>query len=328
MAKHVAKSGLAAKLGQRGAKAVETHREDETTYSSAGELPAGIEGGIAQLVECKFDVYKKGDNQGEYFFYAAGVVTQPAEVGGIPVEGLRTSIMEPMCETPSRTRRTVDDHVAWVLNALRRLGADTSEASLDDLEALAEGVKDVAPYFRFRTWKGQKQTTGAYARREPTTQHEWGKVVENYSPEEGGGVDDQSGEKPDNGEETDEAEDLMTLGEAADAGDEDAQARLTELAEMASIDPNDYAMWAEVADLLAGGGNSEEEEADAESDEEGEKWKPARGEVYGFKPKGQKKALDCEVVLVDAKGETVNLKNLSDGKTIYKGVPWDKLVGE
>ena len=133
------KSSILAKLGNQLNKAIAAHKDDELELSQFGELPAGIENGIAQLVECKFDVYKKGDMKDQPFFYAAGVVKRPETVGDIPIKGLRTSIMEPVCDTPGKARQTVDEHIKKIMNDMRKLGYDTSTIkSHHDLESAAE----------------------------------------------------------------------------------------------------------------------------------------------------------------------------------------------
>lgn len=195
------KSALVAKLGDKIRKAHEAHKGDETEYSSFGELPAGIEGGIAQLVDCKFDVVKEGkDNAGEYYFYAAGTVMEPKEFtdseGNLHrVEGLRTSITEPIYDTPNRkSRKTVDDHLAFVLNEMRKLGVDTSSIGAEQLEDVCEQLKQLKPFFRFRTWKGQAETTGPYAGKEPRVQHVWNGCCDyDGGHSDGGRVQDDSG---------------------------------------------------------------------------------------------------------------------------------------
>ena len=157
MAKQTLKSGLVGKLGAKLSKAVEAHKGDETKFSGGGgDLPGGIENGIAQLVLCKFGVYEKGEFEGEYYWMAQGVVVSPKKHAGIVIEGLRTSIgPEAICDTPNKARKTTEEHVAWVLNEMRKLGVDTSELSGDDLESTAEALQELGPHFRFRTWQGQ-----------------------------------------------------------------------------------------------------------------------------------------------------------------------------
>ncbi len=154
-------SKLMQKLGVTGIKAFEDHKNDETDLSSFGALPGGIERGVAQLVECKFGFVQAGkDNAGQPFFYAAGVVKAPSKHEGIPIVGMRTQITEPLYDTPTRGRKTVSDHLGWVLNEMRKLGGDTSNIGPDDLEGMAEALKRAAPHFTFRTWQGKKRKPG------------------------------------------------------------------------------------------------------------------------------------------------------------------------
>ena len=183
------KSVLMAKLGNRLSAFHEEHKDDPVEMSNFGELPPGIENGIAQLVECKIDTFKKGDLAGELFFYAAGIVRLPTDHDGLPIKGLRTSIMEALCDTPTRTRASVEDHLAWVYNELKKLGVDTGSMGVDDLEATLEALRTSAPHFRFRTWKGE--ATPAFPN--PRTNHNWNGTVD-YTGESGAGVTDNSSE--------------------------------------------------------------------------------------------------------------------------------------
>ena len=286
------KSAFAAKLGGKLANAFEAHKNDETEFSIGGELPP-LENGIAQLVECKFDRVKEGkDNAGEYYFYAAGVVVSPTEVKDFgKVEGLRTSIVEPLYDTPQRqSRKTVDEHIAWMMNELRKLGIDTSSMSHDDLEPTVAALKEAKPYFRFRTWKGQP--SAQYP--EPRVNHVWGGITDWTPPEDSSGVDDQTGEvqeevppsktnkpttatkppatakpaattskppvtkttKATPGAYTDDG-DLESLVERANGQDEAAQGELAQLAEKAGWTEEqvgDASSWEEVREMIESGG--------------------------------------------------------------------------
>jgi hypothetical protein len=182
------KSELLAKYGDRLRKAFDKHKNDETDVGNFGGLPEGIEGGVAQLVECKFDKVRAGkDNAGEWYFTARGVVKSPLTHNGHRVYGLQTSIIEPLYDTPTRARKTVDEHLAHILNQMRLLGADTADMGIEDLEETAAALKEAAPHFQFRTWKGGKQTEGKYKDREPRVQEMWGALVEWNEDDEGGG---------------------------------------------------------------------------------------------------------------------------------------------
>ncbi len=61
MAKRTKKSGLSV-------KSFKDHARDETEYGMEFiDLPGGITGGIARLVDAKLGVYAKGNNAGENF---------------------------------------------------------------------------------------------------------------------------------------------------------------------------------------------------------------------------------------------------------------------
>jgi hypothetical protein len=151
-------------------------------------------------------------------------------------------------------------------------------------------------------------------------------------------------------------EDLDSLAEAADGGDEDAKKRLTELAEAAKLDEDEVGAaenWGAVADMIkaatapaspsedeeeGGEGSTEEEASEEESVEEEpvEEFTPETGGVYYYRPlvtnpktgkkDRAKKAIECETVTVDLKTKTATLKSLNDGKTKYVKVPFDMLL--
>jgi hypothetical protein len=194
------KSGLVAALGPKIYEAHEKHKNDETTFGQM-ELPSGIENGIARLVDCKFDIVKPGkENSGKYYFYAAAAVVFPVEHEGVKVEGMRTSITEALYDTPNASRKTVDEHYAWILNAFRQMGVDTTQLGPDDLEAAAQALKESQPFIKFRTWKGQKQTTGPYKDKDPRVMHQWNGLAEfNEDQSAAPGVDDETGPAPPTG---------------------------------------------------------------------------------------------------------------------------------
>lgn len=320
MAKVTQKSGLAGKLGPAGQKAVIEHKDEPVNFGGGGDLPDGINAGVAQLVDCRFDQYKDGSMQGEYFFLAAGVVIAPEVHDNVRVAGLRTQIMEPMCDTPDRSRKTISEHVAWVLNEMRKLGVDTSSLGIDDLEPAAAALKGESPHFRFRTWKGKKQTTGPFANQEPRVQEQWKGSCE-FDGEATTAVEDHSVEAvPD-----DEVEaaasgdvDIAALGKAADAGDEDASATLEDLANAKGIDAGEIATWVEVAEMLL---------AEGEPVAADETTTPKKGEIWYYKPPKAKKYAECEVTAVFDKAQKVNIKNL-DTQESYKSIEFDKLKAD
>jgi len=322
------KSSLTAKLGSAGRKGFDKHKGDTTSFDTGGNLPAGIEGGIAQLVDCRFSVFKKGDNKGEYFFRAEGIVKSPVEFNGVRIEGLRTAIQEPLHATPSRSRVDVGEHFEWILNEMRKLGLDTSDVDYSNLEEVAKALKQSQPHFRFRTWIGDK--TDAYPN--PRTNHVWGGQCE-Y--EEDGEPDDVIDETEEEEEEEVEGEseevvideaDLDALAEAADLADEDGEEaeKLAELAKAAGVDHEAIDSWTGVAAAIKEAADDNTEDDD---DDEEEETVPEKAEIYFYKPPKKRKPVECEVTAVFAGKKTVSLKNLDDGKS-YKAVPWDKLETE
>lgn len=128
--------------------------------------------------------------------------------------------------------------------------------------------------------------------------------------------EEEEDEEGDDEEFDPESASLSELGEVADDdSDEDtsdlAIEKLTELAEEAGLDVNDYGDWASLATAL--------EEAGAEP--------PEKEEVYGFKPPKARKARQCEVKSVNKRKKTVTLKDLDNDKT-YQNVPWSKLIAD
>lgn len=209
------KSGLAAKLGQKLAQSVAAHKNEEVKINAGGDLPE-IDFGIAKLVDCKFGIFKEGENKGQYYYMAMGTVVEPEEVivNGlkIKVRGEFTKIgPEPICDTPksSGKKKTMDDHLAYVLNELKKFLPKEEHANLseDNLEDTAAALKEAAPYFKFRTWKGKKQevtqaggkwvfngktypteaalkAANPYAGQEPRCNHDW-KGITDYTEANG-----------------------------------------------------------------------------------------------------------------------------------------------
>lgn len=311
MAKAVVKSGLAGKLGNKLNEAVLETKDNETVLPGGGSLPAGIENGVARLVDCRFGQYKEGTKQaGEYFFIAAGVMVAGTDGAGLPVAGLRTTLgPEPIMDTPTRGRATVKDHVDWVLNELRKLGADTSAMSDgSELEPLAAAVLEAAPYFRVTTFKPAKRLiekragkyylgndTKGYATeaalkaankywdQEPTVMETWRGIIEGYT-EDGdasSGVNEAvatEGEEPVEAEASDAAEEVSLDDLAAIADDESveevereaAQTTIGEAAQALGIDPETIESWTEVVAAINAASGEEGEAAEGEATEEGE----------------------------------------------------------
>lgn len=359
----VTKSILAQKLGAKAAKAIAEHKGDTKTVElSGGALPAGIENGVAKIVECGVQLIGAGKtNAGQPIFRAAAVIVSPTEHDGRKIEGRQTSMIVPLFDTPTRKEgsRTFNDHIGEVLAYMRSWGVDTSDigedASVIETE-LCPAVLASDVYVSFRTWKGEKQTTGPYAGKEPRVNEQWGPAVAwegDGSPAtsavqeastEPDAVDDNTS-NDENQDAVEEAKDgptheeLVALAKNADNAKSktavESGRKLKELAIEKGIDEADVDgadNWAAVVDLIEGAGG----EAEAAADEEAVEVVPEKEGVYKYTlrdakgkpmktPKGKIAKVEVEVTAVDKKTKTVTLKNLDDQKTLYKSVPWDQL---
>ncbi len=322
---------------------------EEVVYDTGGSLPAGIEGGVAQLKAIYFDVYKDGPNKGKSFFRASATVIAPDVHDGIACQGRQTSIMEPACATPDSKgkRKTAVDHARWIANEIKKLGYDTSECqTMADFKELCETITEDKPYLNFRTWKGK--ATDAFP--DPRTNEVWEKGLEEEdlaklgidledgeeveiteeeadADEDGEEVvesEEEGTEEEESEEEGDEEEDLEAYGTGADEGDEEAIDRLTTLAGENDLDPDLFGTWAELAKELTGNLSTEEEEGEEEA-EEG--ITPSKGDVVFYRPPRAKKSAECEVTAIFEKSQKCNLKDLTSDK-IYKSIAWDALLEE
>lgn len=336
-------------------KSLAKHASDKTTASQEYiDLPPGIQGGVATLVDAKLGVYQSGDNEGEQFMYLAGVVVEPVEhtynpkifINGkietqeaitVKVRGQRTSLMIPWCDTTnSRGKITsADEHVEDSLNRLRQLGADTSEiqeqTANEDLEAIFKALVEVAPVFKF----GTRSSNPNAQYPTPMTWESWygSEGLEDYEVPDGDEVVDETedddkleeDEEPEENDEDREGEDiaLKSLGKLADIeekkGDDnkqEARNRLTEMCEDLEIDPDEFDSWSDVVTAIEDAG--EEEDTEEENI-------PQTEEVWQYKPPKKRKFVDVQVISMSSKRKTVNLKNLEDGKTLYKGIPFSLL---
>lgn len=129
-------------------------------------------------------------------------------------------------------------------------------------------------------------------------------------------------EDPGSDPDTPEAEeeiDYVALGEAADGGDEEAAATITEWGTANGVDVNDHGekSWAEYVAFVS--------ESLVDGDTEPEKTIPEKGNVYKTKLPGAKKETQVEIMAVFPDKETVNVKCLDTNKA-FKGIPFSALV--
>jgi hypothetical protein len=354
MPKQTGSTGLLGKYREQLKTAHTASANKPTEYGQMG-LPPGIEGGVAQLEDCKIVRIKEGKkNAGEPMFFASGIVKRPLVHDGMRCAGERTQVMEPMFPTPGRTRQTFDDHLDCVYNELRKLGLKTEEldGSEESLVAAMTALQELKPHFKFRTWKGEKATEGPYAGKEPRTNHQWGGLVDFDEDDVSHVQSDPTPSASVNGAPVaaDDEDDLDTLAELADGNDNKAKMRLNALALKAGLSQkkvDDADNWVHVVQLMSGKGGkkkaaaaepavSEDVSIDdegtevVEEEEEGDEI-PKVGSVYGYFPidketkKPQKKKIDVSILDVDVAGKKVNAKNLTNSKVTYKGIKWDAL---
>lgn len=215
----MAKSSFFDAVGDKGLKSFEKHKGDETKFDSNARLPAGIENGIAKLTSLKIEKSKK---DGKPYFTAVGIVTAPASHDGAPIKGLRTSIIEPVFDTPTRGRKTVDEHMEWILNEIRKLGLETEGMSKDEFEEAIVALVEDGPLFRFRTWKGAVATSGPYKDKEPRTNENWLGLIDADSVE-ASGDDDVGGHVDEEESEEEEAEEKPAKTSAGGKGKKPAK---------------------------------------------------------------------------------------------------------
>lgn len=304
-----------------GDKSFNTHKADATEYGSGGELPPGLTG-VATLVEAKLDTFKSGNNKDAPYLQIRGVIVECSNQMYIGNQAMK---QVPLCPDPTTWAepRTLDDRIAEGLNEMRKLGVETAKMTLDDWEAALLGLKQGAPAFKFHTWAATNQQTKQPGR----TRTDIDGVVENYKPGEGALlVDDQSGD--DQGVVGDAPQDdpWTALGQAADNGDEEAGKQIVEAglgAGLTQEELNAFGTWAEAAAAVGaaseGVGNNGGDNGVATDETAAEVWKPKVTDIYQYKPKGARAAIDCEVTAVFK--ETVNLKRL-DKNEVIKGVKW------
>lgn len=169
MPKTTVPSGLLAGMGRRLVDAFDFAKGKSVELNFGGQLPGGIENGVAQLRELKIGQYAPDTKlAGKPYFLGQAVVIFPVELSGQKIAGLFTRIgPEPLCDTLDRagqnSRKSFQDHFDWMVQHLKQLGwrSETLQArSAQEMEsfllAAMKALCQTAPYFRFRTWKGKK----------------------------------------------------------------------------------------------------------------------------------------------------------------------------
>lgn len=316
---------------------------------SFGGFSAGIDNGVAEITRMVIDKHKEGDNAGKQYFMIYGTCKTPAQFAG--EQG--SLLLEPLYDTPDRkSRKTVDEHVRYVISVLQDFGVDTGTLNWPALESgeLFKVLVKKRLHARFRTWKGEptpqypnprtnvnymgKCNAPSPAANNGAVVDRTATVADNAAVEDGGYGEqanaEASYEEPNGADAGAEYEehDFAALGAAADGGDTDAQGTLQRLADENGIDWNNAATWAEVGaqlsalgtDVPADGGDGGAAEPDAAAPA----WE--KGNVGYYKPPRARKAVEIEVTAVFSNGK-VNIRNIAT-KEIYKGVDQSALMDQ
>lgn len=291
------------------------HKDDETKYGGGSDLPAGINGGVAQLVEAKIDEYKEGDNKGKLYLMLAGVVKKPTEFQGVKIEGLRTQVMKKLF---ANNQDTKDQAVAKALNEVRKMGGETAGLTkFSSIMAVLTALKEQAPHFRFRTYEYKPEDSDT-----AMIIHEHRGVVEyDETASNGDAVIDKTGSPADGGASQGQDEDWDTVLAAANSDDGDAQEKLQSTCKamgMSDKEVEDAPDWEALATYIKTQGNSSGQAAETTGSSAGG-WKPEEGEEYTLKLKGFKSAKKLKVMKVFK--ETVHLYDEVAQKD-YKGLSW------
>ncbi len=351
-------SSLDAKLAARGlGNAADVAKDAEVDMGFGGDLPPFINGGVAKLAEIKIGEYQKGDKKGESFVRLAGVVQTPVVFKDQRIAGSQAAIMIPLCDDPPNVKRgakpgkKLADRVHQLLNEFKKMGAEESVRQLpknplfSQIMQIGAALVKVGPYFSFRTYAITDKPTPAKPNPEPgQTITEFKGIIANYDPNaepSAPAVHDNSGQ---NGESAPEAEappdavDWIVVGEAAENGDTEAQARidaagealgLSGTEEWAALGFNEAA--ALIAQTEAGGGPEAGGDAPAEAppvEAAPAETIPEKGQTWNYKPKSSRaNPVEAEITAVYAASKKVNLKILSGPKagTLVRSATWEEL---
>lgn len=295
----------------------ELHKNDETSYGSGSDLPAGINGGVAQLVEAKIDEYKDGDNKGKLYLYLGGTVKSPAEVKGTPVQGLRAQKMFKLFAHKSGPKDiSKSDALAKALNAVRQMGGITGDIRAKDLPILLDALKEEAPHFRFRTYSFASE-----GQDDPMVVTELRGKIDDYTDNgaPSGAINDQTGEPADGGQAQGTEENWDAILVSANGDDGDAQTKLRETCKamgMSGQEVEDAPDWEALVTYIRSGGSAAGGEGEGTGSED---WKPDVKDEVTIKLKGMKSAQKLTITKVNK--TTMDLRN-ENTKKDFKGLKW------
>lgn len=275
--------------------------------AAMGNLPPNVQGGVARFSSYKIDLDKKGDP----YVVLTGIALEPENVQGKRVS--KTHFIKAGKET------TVEDKLDKLCSDLQLIsGESLDEVDLDAISEFLDSLAKDKPYYGFNTWLGR--ATKAF----PNPQ-----VQINIE-----GPVEWEGEEPEEEEEEEEV-DEDTDDEEEDEEEEETPKRTKKPVKKAAAKssasggkkpPKKKTAKAEEEDEPEDEEEEDEEDVDNDEDEEGEEASlPAKGDIYLFKPKGKKEAIEVKVVLVNEDESTVKVKEVEGGR-LHPDVPFDKLM--
>ena len=318
------------KLQAKGAaKAFDAHKSDETDFGGGGSLPAGIEGGLAQLTDAALGLYKPGTkNAGEPYFRFGAVVLAPKVFEGQVTAGVQISKIVSLCDTGTGTAypKSFDENFAKLLNELRKMGVDTKTITFNQLPQIGQALKQQKTVFAFRTWKMEVSKDNP----NPMVQLDFKGKFDGDVPTGDSEVTDNTGSGDTGSDEGttaaggDEESRIRDLAAQADDGVTEAIQELAAIGNTVGVDVQPFGTFSEAGEAIVEVMNSGSAADAAEGGDEGEAadeaWTPTVGQKVLYKPAGAKTATTHEIISVLK--TTLGLKKSKDG-VISKGIKFD-----
>lgn len=302
-------------------KRYESKKHEEVQLpTGGGNLPAGIENGVARLLSLELQPPRKEDTDSLPWISIRGMVETPPEHDGVPVRG-----MQDFFNLPGGRPKSEDEVVDRILGVLNTFGYDMDDCDWSEVEdnSVFQSIVESKVYFRFRTWQGQPTND----RPDPRVNRIFLAAAPGYESdgEEDEEPEDDTEEAEEN-EEQEEEEDLATLAKRADEeDDEDAQEAIEKAALDAGIDKTTIEEADDYATIVGMIDSDETEDGDEQEEEESEEGAaPEKGEVWKYKPPRSRRLTEVEVITVNNTKQTCNVKRLEDGK-VFKAASWGEL---
>ncbi len=282
----------------------------------------------------------------------------------VAIEGLTTTLGPlALCETKNASEEDNVTRALEEIKKLGVTADELAEQGSEEggIEAMLEALVEAEPFVRFSTSPKFAQDD-VKKEREPTgSWQNWNGVLADYdsgatedvedstggrepkadveedeltSGKANGKLPAKKGKAPVEDEPADDEPDLDALAEKADEQEDDdeqqeARKTLTELGVAAGLSKkwiSDVAKsWTAVAEKIKEKSGSSDEPEETAEPEEDAPYEPSKDDIVKYKGKKDKKPMEYEVLAVDKRKKTCELKSIDDGKTKYVGVPWDEV---